>query len=135
MSVSGTKRPPYGPKWPRASGNSSRAIERMLGTITLIFTCRSKRFLQTIRPGWRFWRMPGQGMASSLRPGPIIRTSSKRSMTKLLLLGLGRWGVNHLSKLHSMPVELYVAELDAKRLEPARKLGLPEARLTTNYKD
>jgi len=55
-------------------------------------------------------------------------------MTKILLLGLGRWGVNHLRNLKAMPVELYVAEVDAKRLEPARKLGLPEARLTTDYK-
>jgi predicted dehydrogenase len=56
-------------------------------------------------------------------------------MTKVLLLGLGRWGVNHLRNLHSMPVELYVAEIGAKQLEPARKLGLTEACLTTNYKD
>ena len=56
-------------------------------------------------------------------------------MTKVLLLGLGRWGVNHLRNLSSMPVELHVAEVDSKRLEPARKLGLPAARLTTNYKD
>jgi UDP-N-acetylglucosamine 3-dehydrogenase len=56
-------------------------------------------------------------------------------MTRILLLGLGRWGVNHLRNLHSLPVELYVAEMDSKRLEPARKLGLPEARLTTNYKE
>ncbi len=56
-------------------------------------------------------------------------------MTKILLLGLGRWGVNHLRNLKAMPVELYVAEVDSKRLEPARKLGLPENRLTTNYKD
>jgi predicted dehydrogenase len=42
--------------------------------------------------------------------------------------------VNHLRNLNAMPVELYVAETDAKRLEPARKLGLPETRLTTNYK-
>jgi predicted dehydrogenase len=28
-----------------------------------------------------------------------------------------------------------VAEVGAKQLEPARKLGLPDARLTTNYKD
>jgi len=54
-------------------------------------------------------------------------------MTKILLLGLGRWGVNHLRNLNSMPVELYVAETEDKRLEPARKLGLPEDRLTTNY--
>ena len=56
-------------------------------------------------------------------------------MTKILLLGLGRWGVNHLRNLNSMPVELYVAEIGAKQLEPARKLGLSDARLTTNYKD
>ncbi len=56
-------------------------------------------------------------------------------MTKVLLLGLGRWGVNHLRNLHSIPVELYVAEVGEKQLEPARKLGLPAERLTTNYKD
>jgi len=56
-------------------------------------------------------------------------------MTKILLLGLGRWGVNHLRNLNSMPIEFYVAEVGAKQLEPARKLGLPDARLTTNYKD
>ncbi len=34
-----------------------------------------------------------------------------------------------------MPVELYVAEVGEKQLEPARKLNIPAARLTTNYKD
>jgi len=33
-----------------------------------------------------------------------------------------------------MPVDLYVAEVDEKRLEPARKLGLPPDHLTTNYR-
>ena len=56
-------------------------------------------------------------------------------MTKVLLLGLGRWGLNHLRNLNAMPVELYVAEVDSKRLEPARKLGIPETRLTTSYRD
>lgn len=55
-------------------------------------------------------------------------------MTKVLLLGLGRWGVNHLRNLHAMPVELYVAEAGAKQLEPARQLGVPAARLTTDYR-
>jgi predicted dehydrogenase len=54
-------------------------------------------------------------------------------MTKVLLLGLGRWGVNHLRNLHAIPVELHVAEVDTKRLEPARKLGIPESRLATDY--
>jgi len=56
-------------------------------------------------------------------------------MTKVLLLGLGRWGANHLRNLHSLPIELYVAEVGEKQLEPARKLGLPAERLTTHYKD
>ena len=56
-------------------------------------------------------------------------------MTKLLLLGLGRWGINHLRNLNNLPVELYVAEVGAKQLDPARKLGIPEARLTTRYQD
>lgn len=56
-------------------------------------------------------------------------------MLKLLLLGLGRWGVNHLRNLHHLPVELYVAEASSAQLDPARKLGLPEARLTTHYRD
>ncbi len=56
-------------------------------------------------------------------------------MTKVLLLGLGRWGANHLRNLHSLPIELYVAEVGEKQLEPARKLGLPAERLTTHYQD
>jgi UDP-N-acetylglucosamine 3-dehydrogenase len=56
-------------------------------------------------------------------------------MTRVLLLGLGRWGVNHLRNLNSMPVELCVAEVDSKRLEPARKLGVSEARLFTDYRE
>src|ERR1039458_7477916 len=54
-------------------------------------------------------------------------------MTKVLLLGLGRWGANHLRNLHNLPVELYVAEIGEKQLEPARKLGMLAERLTTNY--
>jgi UDP-2-acetamido-3-amino-2,3-dideoxy-glucuronate N-acetyltransferase len=56
-------------------------------------------------------------------------------MTKILLLGLGRWGANHLRNLNNLPIELYVAEVGDKQLEPARKLGIPQERLTTNYKD
>lgn len=55
-------------------------------------------------------------------------------MTRILLLGLGRWGLNHLRNLNSLPIELYVAEADPTRLEPARKLGLPDARLSTDYR-
>jgi predicted dehydrogenase len=54
-------------------------------------------------------------------------------MTKVLLLGIGRWGANHLRVLHSMPVELFVAEKDPKRLEAARKLGVPGSHLSDDH--
>lgn len=53
---------------------------------------------------------------------------------KILLVGLGRWGVNHLRNLNSLPVELYAAETAEKQLESARKLGIPSDRLATDYK-
>lgn len=56
-------------------------------------------------------------------------------MTKILLLGVGRWGQNHLRVLNSLPIELFVCETDEKRLEPARKLGIKPENLGSNYKD
>jgi UDP-2-acetamido-3-amino-2,3-dideoxy-glucuronate N-acetyltransferase len=56
-------------------------------------------------------------------------------MTKILLMGLGRWGLNHLRNLHNLAVQLYVAEVSDQQLEPARKLGIPAEQLTTNYKE
>src|SRR5579864_8089160 len=35
---------------------------------------------------------------------------------RILLIGLGRWGVNHLRILQSIPIELFVADLDPERL-------------------
>jgi UDP-N-acetylglucosamine 3-dehydrogenase len=40
-------------------------------------------------------------------------------MKRVLLIGLGRWGVNHLRVLKSMPIDLFVADLDQKRLDAA----------------
>src|ERR1051325_10197944 len=60
--------------------------------------------------------------------------SEQRTM-KILLLGIGRWGANHLRVLKSLPVELFVAELDKKRLDSARALGVDEQHLSTNYRD
>jgi UDP-N-acetylglucosamine 3-dehydrogenase len=38
---------------------------------------------------------------------------------RILLIGLGRWGVNHLRVLQSLPIELFVAETDPQRLRSA----------------
>src|SRR5690348_11342265 len=48
---------------------------------------------------------------------------------RILLIGLGRWGANHLRVLHSMPVELYVAETDPARLSSS---GVPETHRATD---
>jgi predicted dehydrogenase len=56
-------------------------------------------------------------------------------MTRILLLGLGRWGVNHLRVLCSLPIELYVADVQPGPLEQARKLGIGDSRLSTDYKE
>jgi UDP-2-acetamido-3-amino-2,3-dideoxy-glucuronate N-acetyltransferase len=54
------------------------------------------------------------------------------TLKKVLLCGIGRWGVNHLRVLHSLPVDLFVCDTDPRRLEPARTLGISESRLTTD---
>jgi predicted dehydrogenase len=41
------------------------------------------------------------------------------SMKRILLIGLGRWGANHLRILKSMPIELFVADRDEQRLNSA----------------
>lgn len=48
-------------------------------------------------------------------------------MKRILLIGLGRWGTNHLRVLKSLPVELFVADHDEKRLVAS---GLPESHRT-----
>lgn len=40
-------------------------------------------------------------------------------MKRILLIGLGRWGANHLRILKSMPIELLVADHDEQRLNSA----------------
>src|SRR5437764_7787151 len=48
---------------------------------------------------------------------------------RILLIGLGRWGANHLRVLQSMPVELYVADTDAARLNSS---GVPQSHRTAD---
>lgn len=49
-------------------------------------------------------------------------------MTSVLLVGLGRWGANHLRTLRSLPVTLYCADTDPARLDAAIKGGLAAER-------
>ena len=45
-------------------------------------------------------------------------------MTSVLLVGLGRWGANHLRTLRALPVTLYCADTDPARLDAAIKAGV-----------
>jgi UDP-N-acetylglucosamine 3-dehydrogenase len=53
-------------------------------------------------------------------------------VVKILLLGVGRWGANHLRVARSLPVDLYVADRLRERLDMARKSGIRETRLATD---
>lgn len=48
---------------------------------------------------------------------------------RILLIGLGRWGANHLRVLQSMPIELYVADTDSARLNSS---GVPQSHRTSD---
>ena len=57
---------------------------------------------------------------------------AKRETPKVLLLGMGRWGLNHLRVARSLPVELFVGDLDPARLALARDAGVAEDHCSTN---
>lgn len=48
---------------------------------------------------------------------------------RILLIGLGRWGVNHLRVLQTMPVQLFVADKDPARLNSA---NVPQSHRTAD---
>jgi UDP-N-acetylglucosamine 3-dehydrogenase len=48
----------------------------------------------------------------------------------VLLVGLGRWGQNHLRLLRSLPVTLYCADSDQARLDALVKSGFPAANVS-----
>jgi predicted dehydrogenase len=49
-------------------------------------------------------------------------------MTSVLLVGLGRWGANHLRTLRALPITLYCADTDQGRLDAAIKAGVAAER-------
>jgi len=53
----------------------------------------------------------------------------KSTVIKVLLLGIGRWGSNHLRVLSSLPIEL---DISKERLLAALTLGVPAANLSTD---
>lgn len=53
----------------------------------------------------------------------------------ILLIGVGRWGKNHLKVLTKLVDELFVVDLDPHRLEICKDFSIPEDHLSTNYLD
>src|SRR5213080_3505322 len=50
-------------------------------------------------------------------------------MKRILLIVVGRWGVNHLRVLRSMPIELFVADHHQQRLN---LVDIPESHRSTD---
>jgi len=54
---------------------------------------------------------------------------SNANQKRILLIGIGRWGANHLRILKAMPIELFVADHHEQRL---RSAGIPENHRSTD---
>ncbi len=54
---------------------------------------------------------------------------------KILLIGAGRWGVNHLRTWKTLGVELYVVDASDKILAKCQEMGVPRERLGKNHRD
>ncbi len=54
---------------------------------------------------------------------------------KLLLVGVGRWGKNHLKALTRLADELYVADSDPRQRKTCEEFSIPHDRFSTHYLD
>jgi len=50
-------------------------------------------------------------------------------MKRILLIGVGRWGINHLRILKSMPIKLFVADHQKQQLN---SIGIPQSQCSTD---
>ena len=54
---------------------------------------------------------------------------------KILLIGAGRWGVNHLRTWRTLGVDLYVVDASEKTLTRCEELGVPRDHLSKTHRD
>ena len=54
---------------------------------------------------------------------------------KLLLIGIGRWGKNHLKTLTKLVDDLYVVDADPNQLKVGKEFSIPADHLSTDYRD
>jgi UDP-N-acetylglucosamine 3-dehydrogenase len=54
---------------------------------------------------------------------------------RLLLIGLGRWGKNHLKALKDLVDELYVVDSDPDQLKVCKEFSIPPDHISTDYRN
>jgi len=54
---------------------------------------------------------------------------------KIMQIGTGRWGTNHLRVLSNLPVDLYVAEISESGRQKCLDQGITQDHISDNYKD
>jgi len=54
---------------------------------------------------------------------------------RLLLIGAGRWGKNHLKVLRNLVDEVYVADSDTRQLKACEAYSIPANHLSTDYRE
>ncbi len=57
------------------------------------------------------------------------------SPRKILLIGAGRWGINHLRTWLTLGVDLHVADSNDQTLLKCQEMGVPRNRLSKNHRD
>jgi UDP-N-acetylglucosamine 3-dehydrogenase len=58
----------------------------------------------------------------------------RQETMKLLLIGIGRWGWNHLQTLTRLVDDLYVVDADPNQLKVSKEFSIPADRLSTDYR-
>jgi UDP-N-acetylglucosamine 3-dehydrogenase len=58
----------------------------------------------------------------------------RKETMKLLLVGIGRWGRNHLKTLTRLVDDLYVVDADPNQLKVGREFSIPADHLSTDYR-
>lgn len=54
---------------------------------------------------------------------------------KIMQIGVGRWGSNHLRVLQNLQADVYVAEISESGRKKCLELGIPENRVSNDYRD
>ncbi len=64
-----------------------------------------------------------------------VEWSRRCVQMKLLLIGIGRWGKNHLKALTKLADELYVVDFDQSQLKTCQEFSIPADHLSGDYHD